>query len=224
MNNESDYLWDKTGEPDPEIRELEEILGTLRYQPRPLELPASVSVGGRRSFFRSAAPSLAIAAAIALLVLGLGVWLGVQRLQKPEPGPQARNEKLAPAPSPSVDPSRTVAPAPGNETAIETSRRSAPRQSLLAVRGKRIHREAVNPEVAARRLEQAEAAKDQLMVAFRFVSAKLAYVDASSLHFLEKQRREAQHSERRHVLDVNNRVGRGRGGMFPEGARRRRCS
>jgi hypothetical protein len=26
MNNESDYLWDKTGEPDPEIRELEEIL------------------------------------------------------------------------------------------------------------------------------------------------------------------------------------------------------
>ena len=34
MNNDGDYLWDKTGEPDPEIQQLEEILGTLRYQPR----------------------------------------------------------------------------------------------------------------------------------------------------------------------------------------------
>ena len=134
MNNESDYLWDKTGEPDPEIRELEEILGTLRYQPRALDIPASVSIGGRRSFFRSATPSLAIAAAIALIVLGLGVWLGVQRLQKPEPGPQARHEKLAPTPAPSTEPNRTVVPAPGgNETAIDTSPRSAPRQSLVRI-------------------------------------------------------------------------------------------
>ena len=29
-----DYLWDKSGEPDPQIQELEEILGTLRFQPR----------------------------------------------------------------------------------------------------------------------------------------------------------------------------------------------
>ena len=36
-----DYLWDKTGQPDPEIQKLEEILGTLRHQPKPLELPAS---------------------------------------------------------------------------------------------------------------------------------------------------------------------------------------
>lgn len=194
MNNESDYLWDKTGEPDPEIRELEEILGTLRYRPRPLAIPASVSVGGRRSFFRSATPSLAIAAAIALIVLGLGVWLGVQRLQKPEPGPQARNEKLAPAPAPSTEPSRMVAPAPeGNETAIETSRRSAPRQSLLAVRGKRIHREAVSPEVAARRLEEAAAAKDQLMVAFRFVSAKLNYAQKKAQELNQKDQVHNQH-------------------------------
>ena len=34
-----DYLWDKSGQPDPEIQKLEEILGTLRYQPKPLELP-----------------------------------------------------------------------------------------------------------------------------------------------------------------------------------------
>ena len=36
-----DYLWDKSGEPDPEIQELEEILAPLRYQPKPLELPTN---------------------------------------------------------------------------------------------------------------------------------------------------------------------------------------
>jgi hypothetical protein len=159
-----------------------------------LDIPASVSVGGRRSFFRSATPSLAIAAAIALIVLGLGVWLGVQRLQKTEPGPQARNEKLAPVPAPSTDPSRIVAPAPGgNETAIDTSPRSAPRQSLLAVRGKRIHREAISPEVAARRLEEAQAAKDQLMVAFRFVSAKLNYAQKKAQELNQKDQVHNQH-------------------------------
>jgi len=194
MNNESDYLWDKTGEPDPEIRELEEILGTLRYQPRPLDIPASLSIGGRRSFFRSATPSLAIAAAIALIVLGLGVWLGVQRLQKPEPGPQALNNKLTPAPAPSTEPNRLVVPTPsGNETAIQTSRGAAPRQSLLAVRGKRIHREAVSPEVAARRLEEAQAAKDQLMVAFRFVSAKLNYAQKKAQELNQKDQVHNQH-------------------------------
>lgn len=34
----SDYLWDRSGEPDPEIKELEETLSVLRYQPRPLRL------------------------------------------------------------------------------------------------------------------------------------------------------------------------------------------
>jgi len=51
LNSDTDYLWDKTGEPDPEIQQLEEILGTLRYQPRPLEIPSGLQVG-KRSFFR----------------------------------------------------------------------------------------------------------------------------------------------------------------------------
>ena len=36
MNEE--YLWDKSGEPDPDIQQLEQILGTLRYEPKPLDL------------------------------------------------------------------------------------------------------------------------------------------------------------------------------------------
>jgi len=66
LNSDADYLWDKTGEPDPEIQQLEEILGTLRYQPRPLEIPAGLHIDRRRSFLRSHAAPLAIAATVAL--------------------------------------------------------------------------------------------------------------------------------------------------------------
>src|SRR6185436_19869607 len=43
-----DYLWDKSGEPDPQIQQLEEILGTLRYQLKPLQLPQQLSTARRR--------------------------------------------------------------------------------------------------------------------------------------------------------------------------------
>jgi hypothetical protein len=36
------YLWDKSGEPDAEMQELEQIPGTLRYQPKSLELPNDI--------------------------------------------------------------------------------------------------------------------------------------------------------------------------------------
>ncbi|MDT7779523.1 MAG: hypothetical protein QOC99_2035, partial [Acidobacteriota bacterium] len=36
----SDYLWDKSGEPEAEVERLEELLGSLRHTPRMLELPS----------------------------------------------------------------------------------------------------------------------------------------------------------------------------------------
>lgn len=63
-----DYLWDKTGQPDPEIQKLEEILGTLRYQPRPLVIPR------RKNYF----PLLAIAASLLLAIAAGSIWLGVR--------------------------------------------------------------------------------------------------------------------------------------------------
>src|SRR5687767_15203136 len=81
-----DYLWDRTGEPDPEIQQLEETLGTLRYQPRPLEIPLNEQPDARRRFFpefsQVRAPRLAIAATLLIALLGLGLWLGLQRLQR----------------------------------------------------------------------------------------------------------------------------------------------
>src|ERR1700675_1490747 len=73
------YLWDRSGEPDPEIQKLEEILGTLRYQPRALEIPQNVLVGRRRNLF----PAMAFAAAIVLLPVLLGLWLNFNRRQAP---------------------------------------------------------------------------------------------------------------------------------------------
>ena len=60
-----DYLWDKTGEPDPQIQQLEDILGTLRYQPKPLQIPEELPLPQRRNYF----PWLAIAAAVLLAIL-----------------------------------------------------------------------------------------------------------------------------------------------------------
>lgn len=73
-----DYLWDKSGEPDPEIERLEQTLGRLRYKrpAEPLPLPAST-----RSPFklRFSQPALAAAAALLLLILAGGLWLGLKR-------------------------------------------------------------------------------------------------------------------------------------------------
>src|SRR6266850_663470 len=76
---EDNYLWDRSSEPDPAIQELEAMLGALRYQPRPLEIPDHIQPGQRRSFF----PALAIAAAIALFAILLGLWFSFSRRQAP---------------------------------------------------------------------------------------------------------------------------------------------
>jgi len=191
MNNESDYLWDKTGEPDPKIQELEEILGTLRYQPRPLSIPENLSVGGRRSFFRSATPSLAIAATIVMLLLGLGVWLAWQRLQKGEPAPQARQESIAPAIAPTPNTESVVASAPSDKPKVVEE--AIPRPVLVAVRGRRVRHEAVAPEIAAKRLQEAEVAKEQLMMAFRLVSAKLNYAQKKTQELNQRDQIHNQH-------------------------------
>jgi len=68
-----DYLWDKSGEPDPQIQELEDILGALRYQPRPLKLDGSLSAR-----WRNYVALLAIAATVAVALLAGSVWLNIR--------------------------------------------------------------------------------------------------------------------------------------------------
>ena len=178
LNNDADYLWDKTGEPDPEIQQLEEILGTLRYQPRPLEIPAGLQLGRERSFFRSYATPLAIAATVAMLLLGLGLWLGLQRVQR-SPQQVAKGPdtpQVRPVSSPDDKQNQPVAvSSPEPEQKIDQSPRYRVNRSLIARSSKRNRNTAVkDQQLAAKQLQDAQAAKDQLMLALRVTSAKLS--------------------------------------------------
>ncbi|MEN3329922.1 MAG: hypothetical protein V7638_4729 [Acidobacteriota bacterium] len=144
-----DYLWDKTGEPDPQIQQLEEILGTLRYQPRPLALPQK----------RNYVPLLAIAASLLLALLAGGIWLRVR----------SRNE--APKTQAKVESSPTPAPKP-DLTPVLPEKKSAVNPSPVVANNRRRHRSV--PSAAER--EEALMAKQQLMLALRLTTEKLHLV------------------------------------------------
>ena len=147
-----DYLWDRTGQPDPEIQQLEEILGTLRYQPQPLVIPDDLRVPRRRNYF----PLLAIAASVLLALIAGSIWLRL-RSRNVAPLQQARVEtptpKLDEAPKPPVN--RSVVNPPLQAT-------------------NRIHRKRSAPSVVNR--EEALVAKEQLMLALRVTTQKLQLV------------------------------------------------
>ncbi|MBZ5553676.1 MAG: FecR domain-containing protein [Acidobacteriia bacterium] len=66
-----DYLWDRTGEPDPEVQRLERLLSQFRSdQPMP-EMPTNPSASHRTRFWSLWRPLVAIAA---MVVLVAGLW------------------------------------------------------------------------------------------------------------------------------------------------------
>ena len=177
LNSDADYLWDKTGEPDPEIQQLEEILGTLRYQPRPLEIPAGLYVGRERSFFRGYRAPLAIAATVAVLLLGLGLWLGLQRVER-SPQQVAKSSET-PQAKPMISPDEkqnppvaVSSPQPEPKQIVESARHRF-NPSLLARNSKRDRNTVRDQQLTLKEQQEAQAAKDQLMLALRVTSAKL---------------------------------------------------
>ena len=149
-----DYLWDKTGQPDPQIQQLEEILGTLRYQPKPLAIPDDLRVPQRRNYF----PALAIAASILLALVAGGIWLRVHSRNE-VPKQQAQVQPATPKPEEKI-----VPPAPVEKSAVNPS--------PVVARNRRRHRSASS---AAER-EEALMAKEQLMLALRVTTQKLHLV------------------------------------------------
>ncbi len=145
MNDDS--LWDKTGEPDPQIQQLEEILGTLRYQPRPLALPAT----RRHSYI----PILAIAATVLIALLATGLWLRMRTTIQPQP---RQEQAHVPAPSPVVDEKPAK---PADKVDPPRKQHRNPRiQSALSAAKRRERQEAL-------------AVKQQLVLALRLASEKL---------------------------------------------------
>jgi hypothetical protein len=199
MKSEGDYLWDRTGEPDPEVQQLEEILGSLRYQPRPLEIPAGIQIGSDRSFFRGSAVRLAIAAAIGVLLLGLGLFLGLQRLQRGQ-RPELVKTGDAVKPNPAVashdeqnSSVATSSPEPEQKRTDEP-RRYPTNQVLVARNTNRIRNASIrNQQLTAQEQQQAEAAKDQLMLALRVVSVKFGYAQRKTQGLNQKDQIHNQH-------------------------------
>ena len=170
MNETNDnYLWDRSGEPDPEVQELEEILGTLGYRPQPLEIPNHIPVVRRRTFF----PAIGIAAVIALVALFLGLWFNFNRRQAPFEAKQ--NSQIDPnrnAAVPQNAPDNQVSPAPvvvnNQKPAVIRKRRESP--NLLAANKSRGTRTQIRePALTAEELAE----KEQVLIALRLVSAKL---------------------------------------------------
>ena len=148
-----DYLWDKTGQPDPQIQQLEEILGTLRYQPKPLAIPDDLRVPQRRNYL----PLLAIAASVLLAILAGGIWLRV-RSRTEAPKLQANVE--SPTPKPDVTPVL-----PEKKSAVNPS-------PVVVAHNKRRNKSASS----AVERQEALMAKEQLMLALRVTTEKLRLV------------------------------------------------
>jgi hypothetical protein len=139
-----DYLWDKSGEPDPKIQELEQILAPLRYQPAPLDLPNELPAR-RRNYF----PLLAIAATVLIALLAAGLWL---RVRTEESIPPVEAKSVLPVP-------------PVTEEA-------ALRNTDLPKKPKSIRRHPKQVFAKYDR-EEALVAKEQVMLALRVASEKL---------------------------------------------------
>ena len=144
-----DYLWDRSGEPDPEIQQLEELLGTLRYQPKALHLPTDATPRlklTRRNYL----PLLAIAATVIVSLVAGGLWLNLRGLLFPQ--------QNASIPAVAFVPPATPIPTPVFSVPTDVPRKHKP----VPVR------RVVRPDD-----QEALAAKQQLMFALRLASEKL---------------------------------------------------
>jgi len=200
-----DYLWDQTGEPDAEIQELERVLGTHRYQPRPMAIPEvpQFETSPRRNF----QPLLAIAASIILAVGAVALWRGFARHEAPE---MAKGDMQPAASANSVNNSgnnsgRAAATIPvdvqeelpntgGTETSGEEpatvdgnlATSSTPGNRIIAPRRNRPNQSGAKPNrsrfsepqtpvLAANELKEAEEGKAKLMLALRVASSKFNF-------------------------------------------------
>lgn len=124
-----DYLWDKSGEPDPQIQELEEILAPLRYQPKPLIITPK----------RNYLPLLAIAATVVIALLAAGLWLRVRTDQTIPPLPQQQAQSVPSVYKETPDaPKETVAVVPRRRRQKQNFNRqealAAKEQLMMALR------------------------------------------------------------------------------------------
>ncbi len=196
----SDYLWDKTGEPEEDVARLEQLLGPLGHEPRPFVLPEEFSARTTvRNSFRPQRqrpfgwPRLALAASL-LLTLLAGAWL-IVRLQQSEVrhesaaqksvAPQANEQTLPkqtaqgnnvneqPTPQPNASPNfRPVNYRPTKRVSKHAGANARRRAPQPAAEQ---GQEQVAKMTPQRMTPQQKEATEQLLLALRIASAKYNY-------------------------------------------------
>lgn len=170
-----DYLWDKTGEPDPEIEHIERVLGQLRHQGKPEDVLDKHEKLGRpqSGLFRK---TFALAAAVAFVALILGAWLSLRQSNKeamnaggvasvelqPATPPQDKQQQVSTAETASARNQAPVSVKEAQDKPLPARRRSVNRL-----------RETISSE---REQQRGELAKEQLIKALQITSSKLDFI------------------------------------------------
>ena len=186
-----DYLWDKSGEPDPEVEQLENALGRLRYRrpAEPLPLPAVKRRPFRLSLSRR---DYLIAATLLIFLLAGGLWLNLRRpsttgektLATGAAAEEKRNEQVVSGPHTPIVPENpgeprladvrnttdAAAPTPVVPRGKPSRRSSVARQETAQSRQRQL---SPKREQLAR---EGEMAKAQLIMALHIASDKLSTV------------------------------------------------
>ncbi|HEX8068423.1 MAG TPA: hypothetical protein VF546_00630 [Pyrinomonadaceae bacterium] len=188
----TDYLWDKTGEPETDVQQLEELLGALRYEPRPLELPEDIVARTARGSFRARQSGQwqrwAVAASL-LLTLLAGAWLVVRFQQRDthrevaqQTETHAQDGQTAPAvaTTPNVAAPPNVAVAPHVERvnyrrpARVSPRAGTQRRAPAVAPREQVARNAPTEEALLASLPpEQRAATEQVLLALRIASTRL---------------------------------------------------
>jgi hypothetical protein len=127
-----DYLWDGSGEPDPEVERLEALLGRFRGDAPAPVMPTVPLVPQRPR--RPYVPALVAAAALVVVGFGSGLWmtLGVKSPVGPTPGPGPEKVAIGTvAPDSKVNPG-VAAPTPSTPDVARVKHESrAPRRRTV---------------------------------------------------------------------------------------------
>jgi hypothetical protein len=155
------YLWDKSGEPDEEIQQLESLLSEFRYNPRPLSLPEATP---KPMIFAYPSLRYAAIAAVALLALGVGIWLSARTTTPAQDVAETTTPTPSATPQQPVAPSQELSPEPAPKL-VKHLQPTAPKVHFAKHTSKRAPRKSLEQE--------GEEAKEKVLYALQLTSEKL---------------------------------------------------
>ena len=176
-----DYLWDKTGDADPEIEHLERVLGQLRSKNNS-EAAMRAFDNLQRTRPRPLRKAFLIAASLAFALLALGAFAVIQRQTKRQAASDNSIAMVSPIPSATTDTQDETAPKVTDEIKQESARPQSyevsitqPRRPATSVQKRRAMKGSLvngNSQLMAEGLM----AKEQLIKALQITSSKLNVV------------------------------------------------